>query len=172
LRTANFYEYTITEHGQVYGRTGKLRKPVLKNGRYEMRFITDTGNKVYLLARAIYAAFNPNFNITDQDQCITFKDNNKLNIHIDNLICKFRGDLIQGDGHRNRTSITDQQAEQIKKEYAETISNRPINQYDATEVYNSYRTLAKKYNVTFPLIKQIIEGKTRNKENYKLKKTL
>lgn len=66
--------------------------------------------------------------------------------------------------------ITDQQAEQIKKEYLETIHNRPTNQHDKEKPYNSYRKLAKKYGVTHALIKQIIEGKTRNKANYKLKK--
>lgn len=142
MRTANFHEYTITEKGK----------------------------KTYPLARAIYKTFNPDFDITDQNQCISFKDNNKLNIHIDNLIYIFRGDLIQGDGHHNGTSITEQQAEQIKKEYLETIHNRPINQYDQEKPYNSYRKLAKKYGVTYTLIKQIIEGKTRNKANYKLKK--
>ena len=142
MRIVNFHEYTITENGQVFGKTGRLRKPVLKNGRYEMRFNTPEGKKVYPLARAIYAAFNPDFDITDKNQCITFKDNNKLNVHLDNLICVFRGDLIQGDGHHNRTAITDQQAEQIKKEYLETINNRPINQHDKEKPYNSYRKLA------------------------------
>lgn len=170
MRVANFHEYAITETGQVYRRTGRPRKPILKNGRYEMRFNTPEGKKTYPLARAIYSAFNPDFDITDKNQCITFKDNNKLNVYLDNLICVFRGDLIQGDGHRNRTVITEQQADQIRKEYADTINNRPVNQHNQEKPYNSYRKLAKKYGVTYALIKQIIEGKTRNKENYKLKK--
>ena len=171
IKTAKFHEYTITEKGQVFGRTGSLRKPILKNGRYDMRFNTPNGKITYPLARVVYAAFNLDFDITDKNQCITFKDNNKLNIHLDNLICKFRGDLIQGEGHRNRIAITDQQVEQIRKEYQKTIDNRPINQHDKKEIYNSYRSLAKKYNVTYGLIKQIIDGKTRNKSEYKLKKS-
>ena len=41
-----------------------------------------------------------------------------------------------------------------------------------TKAENNYRSLAKKYNVTYTLIKQIIEGVTRNKSNYKLKNDL
>ena len=170
MRTAQFYNYTITEHGEVYNKQGKIIKARLHNERYEIRFSTPNGNKIYPLARAIYKAFNPDFDITDTNECITFKDNNKLNIHVDNLICMFRGDLIQGDGHRNRTTLTEQTAEQIRNEYAETINNRPVNQHDGKASYNSYRTLAKKYNVTYSLIKQVIEGKTRNKDNYILRK--
>ncbi len=168
MRTASFHIYIITEYGQVYNEHGKLRKPIIKRGRLEMRFNTPDGKKVYPLARAIYKAFNPSFDISDINQCISFKDSNKLNVHIDNLYCVFRGDLIQGDGHRARIKINQEQAEQIKIDYQNTLSNRPINQYDKKQVYNSYRELAKKYNVTYPLIKQIIEGKTRNKNNYKL----
>lgn len=170
MKEAKFYEYTITECGQVYTRTGKLRRPILKDGRYDMRFNTPMGKKTYSLARAVYASFNPDFDITDTNQCVTFKDNNKLNVHIDNLVCKFRGDLIQGDGHRNRIKITEREAEQIKKEYAATANNRPVNQHDKNNNYNSYRKLAKKYGVTYTLVKQIVEGETRNKDRYKLKK--
>lgn len=170
MRTAEFYSYTITENGDVYGLYGNLRKPILKNGRLEMRFNLPEGHKVYPLARAVYKAFHEEFDIQDKNQCITFKDNDKMNVHIDNLVCAFRGDLIQGDGHRNRVKIREEIAEQIRKDYAETLNNRPINQFDKIKPYNSYRSLAKKYGVTYPLIKQVIEGKTRNQENYKLKK--
>lgn len=169
-QTAVFYDYLIISSGNVYGKNGILRKPVLKNGRYEMRFNLPQGKKVYPLARAIYKAFHDDFNIEDKNQCITFKDNDKLNVSLNNLICVFRGDLIQGDGHRNRIKLSEAIAEQIKLEYAETLNNRPINQYDNDKIYNSYRTLAKKYNVTYPLIKQVIEGSTRDKSKYKLHK--
>lgn len=168
MRTVEYNGYVITEKGQVYGLNGTLRKPLLKNGRYEMRFTTPTGPKTYPLARIVYAVFHDEFDITDVNQCITFKDNDKMNVSLDNLVCAYRGDLIQGDGHRNRIALTSEMAEQIRKDYKETRGNRPVNQYDSVKPYNSYRTLAKKYKVTFALIKQIIEGNTRNKAKYKL----
>lgn len=170
MKKVDFYDYIITENGDVYSKNGKLRKPVLKQDRYMMGFSLPNGRRTYPLARIIYKAFNDDFDISDKNQCITFKDNNKLNIHLDNLICVFRGDLIQGDGHRNITKISGEIAEQIKKEYAETLNNRPVNQYTRSGQYNSYRSLAKKYGVASTLIKQIVEGKTRNKANYKLSK--
>lgn len=171
MRTATIYNYTITEQGKVYNtKTGKEIKIRHHRNRLEIQITTPEGRKYYPLARLIYYAFNPKFDITDQNQCITFKDNNKLNCHIDNLANEFRGNLIQGDGHKSINRITTEQAEQIKHDYLETINNRPVNQFDRLKPYNSYRELAKKYNVTYPLIKQIIEGKTRDKSKYKLKK--
>ena len=169
-QTAQFYDYTITSCGQVYGKNGTLRKPIVKNCRLEMRFCLPQGKKTYPLARVIYKAFNPDFNIEDINQCITMKDGNKLNVCLNNLVCIFRGDLIQGDKHKSIAKLSESIAEQIKKDYAETLNNRPVNQYDNDKMYNSYRTLAKKYGVTYALIKQVIEGKTRDKSKYKLQK--
>jgi len=159
--------YSITANGEVYGLNGKLRKPVLKQGRYEMRF---SGGKTYPVARIVYAVFHEDFDLNDTNQCITFIDNNKLNVKLDNLMCVYRGDLIQGDGHRNRAKLSEETAKQIKEDYAKTLANRPVNQYDRHGEYNSYRSLAREYGVTPSLIKQVIEGNTRNKINYKLHK--
>ena len=165
----NFYGYQIYTDGTIISQNNRILKHTIKNGRKEIRLTVNGVRKSFISARLIYCVFNDIDIFTlDKNECISFKDNNKLNISLDNLVRVFRGDLIQGVKHKNISKLTQEQIEEIKEKYENTIKNRPINQHDRNEIYNSYRTLATEYGVTFSLIKQIIEGKIHNEKNYKL----
>ena len=105
----------------------------------------------------------------DKDQCVSYKDGDKLNVSIDNLFCTYRGNLIQGDKHKFQAKLSEEDVIDIKRRYSETIDNRPVNQHDNDKPYNSYRSLAEEYGVTYPLIRQIIEGSAWDSEKYILK---
>ena len=167
-----FYDYCIYENGDVYNSRGKQLTHNIKEGRKEIRLtIAPSKRKNYISARLVYCLFN-DFDIEefDKDNCISFKDGDKLNISLDNLYCVYRGDLIQGQKHKVRCKLTDKQVEEIREKYNATKDNKPINQYNNSKQYNSYRSLAKEYGVTYPLIRHIIKGTTRNEELYKLKR--
>lgn len=166
-----FYDYCVYENGDVYNSKGKLMTHAIKNDRKEIRLtIAPSKRKTYISARLIYCLFNDiDIESFDKDNCVSFKDGNKLNISLDNLHCVYRGDLIQGQKHKAINKLTDKQVQEIRERYKQTEDNKPINQYDNNKPYNSYRSLAKEYGVTYALIRHIIKGNTRNEDNYKLK---
>lgn len=170
MDSRDFYGYTIYSNGEIENRHGKILSQSIKDGRSEIRLVVNGKRRSFITARLIYCVFN-NIDIfeLDKDQCISFKDGDKLNLSVDNLIMVYRGDLIQGDKHRSIAKLTDKDVEDIKRRYAETINNRPVNQYDRNKPYNSYRSLAKEYGVTYTLIKLIIQGETRDEDSYVLK---
>jgi hypothetical protein len=163
LRKANFYTYTIYEDGTIINQHGREIKKRLHNGRYEVKLKVGDKRKNYVVPRLIYYVFNP-FDITDKNLCISFKDNNKQNIHLDNLYLTHRKNLIQGEKHKSIATLTNEQAEQIRKEYKGKAGN---NQYNKNSL--SLNDLAKKYNTTKANIKMIIHGSSRNEKDYKLK---
>lgn len=167
-----FSDYTIMENGDIYNAKGRLMTHSVKeDGRKEIRLTVNGKRKNFISARLIYCLFNDiDINTLDKNLCVTFIDNNKSNIHKDNLKLVFRGDLIQGDKHKAICKLNEQQAQEIRDKYYSTIQNRPINQYDNNKPYYSYRSLAKEYGVKYTTIKQIVEGNCRNERNYKLKK--
>ena len=154
----DFYGYTIYENGDIVNKYGKQMSPRNNKGRLEIKLTINGVRKNFSVGRLVYCVFNNIDPFTfDKDQCVTFKDGDKLNVNLDNLECKYRGDLIQGEKH-NISKLTDKEIEEIRKKYFSTKNNRPINQYDVKGEYHSYRSLAKDYDVTYPTIKQIIEG--------------
>ena len=164
----DFYGYTIYENGDIVNKYGKQMSPRNNKGRLEIKLTINGVRKNFSVGRLVYCVFNNIDPFTfDKDQCITFKDGNKLNVKLDNLECKYRGDLIQGEKH-NISKLTDKEIEEIRDKYFSTRNNRPVNQFDDKGEYHSYRSLAKEYGVTYPTIKQIVEGETRNKDKYKL----
>lgn len=167
-----FYDYCVYENGDIYNSRGKKITHAIKDGRKEIRLtIAPSKRKTYISARLIYCLFNDiDIEQFDKDSCISFLDGDKQNISLDNLYCVYRGDLIQGQKHKMINKLTDEQAEEIIRKYNETKGNKPINQFDKIKPYNSYRSLAEEYGVTYALIRQIVKGTARNKDEYKLKR--
>ena len=171
MKCKEFFGYKICENGSIYNKYNRKLKPIKKKDgrsyRYEIRLHTDKGRQSFILTRLLYYVFNPEFNISNKDLCVVFKDREETDdskIHINNLEVQHRKDLIQGDKHYNRIVITSEIAQEIRKEYKGKPGN---NQYKKTSV--SYSDLAKKYNTTKDNIAKIVKGESRNKENYKLK---
>lgn len=163
MRKEDFHGYTICEDGTIIGLYGKEVKKRLNNGRYEIRLNIEGKRKNYIVSRLLYYVFNP-FNIEDQNICVSYRDNDKLNIHIDNLYLTHRKDLIQGDKHQKKAKITDQQAEEIKALYK---GKAGVNQLDKQGY--SLQDIANMYGVTKGNIKMIVKGQSRNEDDYKLK---
>lgn len=165
-----FYDYGICDNGDIIGKRGNILKQREKEGRKEVKLSIEGKQKTFISARLIYCVFN-NIDIEtlDKDVCISFKDGDKLNVSLDNLYCVSRANLIQGQKHKSIAKLTDKQVEEIKQKYYSTLNNKPINQHDKKGGYNSYRKLAKEYNVTYPQIRHIIKGEARNEDKYKIK---
>lgn len=171
MKKKDFYGYTIYENGDIKGLYGKmLKQRVRKGGRKEIKLSIDEKKVNFIVSRLVYCVFN-NIDIfeLDKDQCVVSLDGDKSNVDISNLDLVYRGDLIQGSKHEAIAKLSDNDIEAIKTRYKATEGNRPVNQYDNDKPYNSYRSLAREYGVTHPMIKQIVEGKTRSEDNYILK---
>lgn len=163
MKSVDFHGYTIYENGTIIGLYGKEVKKRLNNGRYEIRLNIEGKRKNYIVSRLVYHAFNP-FNIEDQNMCISYKDNDKTNIHLDNLYLTHRKDLIQGDKHQSRAKLTDDQVKEIRQLYKGKTGS---NQFDKQGY--SLNDLAAMYGVSKGNIKMIIKGDSRNEKEYKLK---
>lgn len=163
MKSVDFHGYTIYEDGTVIGLYGKEIKQHINGGRYQIRLNIEGKRRSFITSRLIYYVFNP-FDIDDVNLCVTYKDDNPLNHHLDNLELIHRKDLIQGDGHRSRTVITEEQAEEIRSLYQGKTGS---NQHDK-EGY-SLNDLAKKYNTSKSNIAAIVKGRSRNEDGYILK---
>ncbi|MFS0643735.1 hypothetical protein [Siminovitchia sp. 179-K 8D1 HS] len=163
MRKVDYHGYTIFEDGRIIGLYGKEVKKRINNGRYEIRLVIDGKRKNYIVARLMYFVF-VGFDISNKDLCITHKDGDYLNVHINNLQLQHRRDLIQGDKHVNRAKLTNEQVEEIRRLYRGKTGN---NQYDKQGY--SLQDLANMYGVSKANIRMIISGDSRNKKDYKLK---
>lgn len=163
VRAVDFHGYTICEDGTIYGLHGRKLKQRLHDGRYEIRLVINGERKNFIVARLVYFVFI-GFDIDNVNLCIVPKDDDKLNIHIDNLYMEERKDLIQGSKHKKIAKITDEQAEEIRSLYKGKAGG---NQYDKSSP--SLKDLADRYGVTKSNIAHIIKDKSRSKEHYKLK---
>lgn len=163
MRKIDFHGYTIYENGTIIGIYGKEVKKRLNNDRYEVRLNIEGKRKNFVASRLIYYAFNP-FDIENKDLCVSFKDENKQNIHLDNLYLTERKNLIQGDKHTARSKLTNEQVEEIKQLYKGKSGS---NQYNK-EGY-SLQDLADMYGVTKSNIMHIVKGLSRNEDDYILK---
>lgn len=160
-----FSDYKIFENGAIINRYGKEITKRAHNGRYEVRLIVDGQRKNILLSRLMYWLFVEQFDYDNKDLCVSYKDGNGLNIDLNNLYLTERKNLIQGEGHRKRIKITDEQMEEIRQAYKG--NQMYSNQFTKTGA--SLKELADKYGVTKKEIHHIIKGTARNPENYKLK---
>lgn len=163
MRKRKFHGYTIFEDGTILGLHGRELKRRLNKGRYEVRLIVGDSRKNFTLSRLIYYVFNE-FDIDNKDLCVTYKDENKLNIHLDNLELVHRSELVQGEGHSSIAKLSDEDVKTIRKLYRGKVS---ANQHNKTG--HSLNDLAKMYNVSKGNIALIVRGESRNKKNYILK---
>jgi hypothetical protein len=163
MKSVDFHGYTIYENGKIIGLYGKEVKKRINNGRYEIRLNIEGKRKNYMVSRLVYYVFNP-FDIEDKNICVSYKDNDKLNIDLSNLYLTHRKELIQGDKHQQRAKLTNEQAEEIRQLYKGKTGS---NQHDK-EGY-SLSDLAAAYGVSKANIKMIIKGGSRNEKEYKLK---
>lgn len=164
MREKTFYDYTVYEDGTVLSKRGKPIYQRERDGRIEMQLTTNEGRKTFILSRFLYWLFIEQFDYNDKNLCVSFKDGNKSNIKLNNLYLTHRKNLIQGDGNRNRTKITEQQANAVRELYVGKVG---ANQHDKNGL--SYKDIADILGVTKAEVAQIIKGRTRNKENYKFK---
>jgi hypothetical protein len=160
----DFYGYTIYEDGRIFNEKGKEIKKRIHNGKYEVRLIVNGTRRNFIFARLYYYLFIDSFEMDNKDLCISPKDGNHLNVDKNNLILIHRKDLIQGDKHKAIAKLTDKQIDEIKLLYTGWVG---YNQHNKQGY--SYNDLAKIYAVTKGEIAQIIQGRTRNQDKYKLK---
>ena len=160
-----FHGYLIYENGTVIGLQGRPIKVRNHEGRLEVKLHIDNKRKIYILPRLMYYLFH-GFDIDDKNLCVIHKDDNKLNTHIQNLELVERKEIIQGEGHRKRAKLTDEQIQEIKEQYVR--SSPGANQYNG-KAGMSLNDLALKYGVSKSNIYHIIKGLSRNEDDYKLK---
>jgi hypothetical protein len=139
-------------------------KARINNGRHEVNLTVNNKRKMFILSRLLYWLFIHEFDYENKNLCITYKDNNKLNIDLNNLVLIKRKDLIQGEKHKGICKLTDEIVEHIRSEYKGKSGN---NQYRKETI--SLGDLAKKYGISKTNISMIINNKIWNSENYKLK---
>lgn len=163
MNSVKYQGYTIYEDGKIMGLYKKEVKKRINNGRYEVRIMIDGVRKNFIVARLMYYVFI-GFDIDNKDLCVIQKDDDYLNIHIDNLDVVHRKDLIQGEKHKNRSKVTDEQVEEIRKLYKGKVGS---NQFD--KVGYSLNDIAKMYGVTKSNVMHIVKGLSRNEDEYKLK---
>lgn len=162
MRYVDFHGYKIYEDGTIISKYGREITKRLNNGRYEVRLHVNGKRVNYTLSRLVYYVFKP-FNIENKDLCVSYKDDNKLNVHLNNLYLTHRKNLIQGDNHKNRAKLTNEQVKEIRRLYKGTSG---ANQHDKKGY--SLQDLANKYGVSKGNIRMIVTGESRNKKAYKL----
>lgn len=163
MEYVDYHGYKVYKDGTVIGLYGKEVKKRINKGRYEIRLNIDGKRKNFVLSRLIYHVFNP-FDIDDKNLCVSYKDNDKLNVHLDNLYLTHRKNLIQGEKHKARAKLTDQQIKEIRELYK---GKAGTSQHDKTSL--SLNDLAKMYGVTKANIAHVVKGWSRNEKDYKLK---
>lgn len=163
MKSVNYHGYTIYEDGTIIGLYGKEVKKRLNKGRYAIRLNIEGERKNFTVSRLIYHAFHP-FDIANRDICISYKDGDKENIHLDNLYMEDRKNLIQGEKHISRAKLTDQQVDEIRSLYK---GKSGVNQLD--KISPSLQDLADKYGVTKSNIMWVVKKMSRNEDDYKLK---
>lgn len=164
MKSVIFNDYEVYENGDIYNKYGRKVSIRTHDNRYEVTLTVEDKRKSFILGRLIYWLFIEQFNYDNKNLCVSYKDGNSLNIDLINLYLVERKDIIQGEGHRNRCKLSDEQIKEIKNEWNMKTGK---NQYD--KIGLSLNDLAKKYNVSKSNISMIIKGRSRDKEKYKLK---
>lgn len=160
-----YHDYKIYEDGTIVGKYDKTIYKRNHHGRYEVRLNVEGKRKNFILSRLMYWLFVENFDMDNKNLCVCAKDDNLLNVHPSNLYLEERKNLIQGEKHKRRSKLTDEQIEEILEIYK---PNQPgANQYSGIEI--SYAKLAEKYGVSKGNIAMVIKKRSRNPEDYKLK---
>lgn len=159
MEIKDLFGYKVKSNGKILKLNGKPMK-YQKN----IKVIWNGTSREVSYSRFVYYAFNvDNFNFDNHNIIIIHKDNNKKNNRIENLLAVKRKDLIQGE-NSNSSKLTDEDVKNIIKEY----NDYGDKEHDPTKKC-SYRKLAQKYGVSHTLIRGIVNGDFRNKNNYILK---
>ena len=159
MEIKNVFGYKVKSNGKILKLNGEPMKY-----QKTIRIVWNGIGREVSYSRFVYYAFNmENFDFNDHSIVIIHKDNNKKNNRIENLLAVKRKDLIQGE-NSNSYKLTDKDVENIIKEY----NDYGTSEHDPTKKC-SYRKLAQKYGVSHTLIRGIIKGDFRNKDNYILK---
>lgn len=156
------FGYKVYENGDIIG----LKGSKMKKNRPQIKVCwgKNKEQKEVGYARFVYYAFNfKTFNFHDKSIIIEYKDGNKNNYNINNLTPIKRGNIYQGENH-SKSKLTNEQVEEIKRIYNKQKNFDLDKNYPFTKV--SYRKLAEKYGVSHSLIKGIVKGTHRNRENY------
>ena len=123
--------------------------------------------KIYFTSHIVYYAFNQNtFDLEDRNNIIIHLDGNELNNRLENLKVESKKIIVQGENNI-KSKLTDKQVEEIRELYKKGKEEK-VDKNDPRVKY-SYRQLADMYGVSHTLIKGIIKGHFRNKENYIIK---
>lgn len=163
MKYKEFYGYLIYENGNILGLNGEK----LKDSRRIKLKINNT-YQTFTKVRLLYYVFNKDtFDINDLSVVIKIKNKNKK-ITLDNLVAVSVGDILHGDKHV-RAKLTNKQVNEIINIYKKGI--KQDEGLDKNNPYRkvSYRKLAEMYGVSHNLIKGIIKGEFRNKNNYIIK---
>ena len=159
------FGYHVYQNGKIVGLRGKE----INKNRSQIKIYWGKNKKVREVsyARFVYYAFHQDsFNFDDTSLVVRFKDGNKRNYDLNNLEVFNKKVVYQGE-HNTQAKLTDRQVEEIKRLYnTQRGANININ-YPFKRC--SYRKLARQYGVSHTLIRSIVKGEHRNKENYIIK---
>ena len=137
--------YLIYPDGRIYSiKSAKFLKLITSNGNKCIKISTNRNkNSTLYIARLLYYYFIDEFDKSDSNYIIKFKDSNQVNLSLDNLILTKRSDICI---HRNtELNIRPGNDELIKKVY------KDFNEFNASLV-----SLSKKYNVSPTTIRRWI----------------
>lgn len=158
MNKVHLWGYTIYDNGDIYGIRGKK----FKNNKQ-----IKINGKIYFTSHIVYYAFNQdNFDLEDRNNIIIHLDGNELNNRLENLKVESKKIIVQGENNI-KSKLTDKQVEEIRELYKKGKEEK-VDKNDPRVKY-SYRQLAEMYGVSHTLIKGIIKGHFRNKENYIIK---
>lgn len=147
MRYKEFYGYKFYEDGTVINKHGKEIKKSIINGVYYISLNINKKRKTFIFSRLLYHLFYP-FDIENKNLCVSFKDRNPYNIHLNNLYLTDKKEVIK------RRKLTDKQIKEIRLLYKGKSGK---NQY-CKKGY-SLNDLAKMYGVSKSTIQQIVNKK-------------
>lgn len=164
MRKVELWGYTIYEDGRIIGLHGK---EINYNRQIKVQWGNKKKAKMVYYARFVYYAFNyKNFNFNDKTIVVQHINGDNKDCHINNLVAVKRKFISQGQNN-GLAKLTDAEVEEIKLLYRQGKEDNLKDNDPTTKV--SYRKLAEQYGVSHTLIKDIINGKHRNKDNYIMK---
>ena len=146
------FGYKVYKNGTIINKyNNELQQHLLTK---QIKILINGKRRNISISKFIYYAFNRDFDFTDNNIYISFKDGDNNNLSIDNLELDYKSNYLQGENN-SCSKLTDKQVEEIIEKY----KNKKEHNY-------TYSKLAKEYGVSITLICQIINKKARNQKNY------
>ena len=146
--------YKVYRDGTIFNKYGNelTQHHITK----QIKILINGKRKNVSVSKFVYYAFNRDYDYTDKNSFISFKDSDDNNLAINNLELGYKGNYLQGENN-SCSKITDKQVIEI------------IQKYKQGHKKYTYEQLAKEYDISVTLVCQIINKKARNKKNYKMK---